>query len=261
MKTFIYILAITICTSSFAQEVTFEAISSFDIKGDILVGVDDFKSVYYISDNVLIKESKKQDDYQFSALQLGTIASVDIINPLKIIVFYEMSNTVVILDNTLNEITRIDFTTIANFRNISLATNAGDRKLWIFNTDLQQLEIYDWKMDKIITQFPPMETNATAIASNFNFCWVVNNQQIFKYNSYGSFIESNKIKDVSLIAQSNGNVMAITEVNLYYKKNTVKEFTSINIPDIPHKDFYLKDEILYIYTGKEVSTFKIKSAK
>jgi len=261
MKNLLYLLLVLIYTSSLAQEVELETLTSFEIEGERMIGVDDFQSVYYIKDNVLVKKSENQKEYQFSSLQLGNISSVDIINPLKIIVFYETTNTVVVLDNTLTEITRINFTTIPDFRNINQAANAGDRNLWIFNTDLQQLEIYDWNKNKVTTQFPPMETNATSVTNNFNFCWVISDGQVFQYNTYGNFVESHTLEDVSKIAQSGENLIAFAKANLYYKNSRATEFTRVNIPDIPCKDLYLKDEIVYIYTGKEVYTFKIKSVK
>ncbi len=242
-----------------AQSYHLELIDEKPLDADTFVGVDDFSALYFIKNNALFKKSGT-NTYQFSSLQLGTIASVDIINPLKISVFYRDSNTVVILDNTLNEITRIDFTTITNYRNISHARTAGDRQLWVFNTDLQQLEVYDWNQNKIITKFPPQEDNVITMSSNFNFAWVALENTIYQYNIYGSFIDKVSITTPKTIIQSQGNLIATTEKSIFYKEKKASKFSEVFLPDLPHKDSFLTNEILYIYDGQKITTFKISKS-
>ena len=114
------------------------------MKADMFVGLDSYQNTYFVKDKVLHKQGK-DGNYIFNDFQLGDIASVDIINPLKIVVFYEDTNTVLFLDNKLNEIERLNFNEIAEFINLGCATNAGGNKLWIFNVDSQQLELYNYR--------------------------------------------------------------------------------------------------------------------
>ena len=214
----------------------------------------------HIEDNVLYKNDVN-NGYQFTALQLGPITSVDILNPLKISVFYEASNTAVILDNTLSEITRINFSTIEDFRNISHVTTNGDKRLWIFNTDLQQLEIVDWNTDQIITQFPPMSVNATMLVTNFNFAWVVNENGIFYYNNYGSFLSKTVLQDITLISQSKGAVILLSQGKLHYKPKESNDFIALDTLDFTIKQLSLNGEILYLYTGQKLITFRLKLPK
>lgn len=242
-----------------AQEYRLELRDEQPLDADTFVGVDDFNALYYIKDNTIFKKNET-NSYQFSALQLGTIASVDIVNPLKISVFYRDSNTVIILDNTLNEITRIDFSGIEDFRNISHARTGGDRQLWIFNTDLQQLEVYDWNQNKIITQFPPQGNNISAMTSNFNFAWVVEENTISLYNIYGSFVEKLALDVPKTLIQSRGNLIVITQEGFFYKAKKSSQFTEVFLPDLQHKDSFLTNEILYIYDGQKMSTFELSKS-
>lgn len=230
------------------------------LKTDRFIAVDKFNAHYYLEGNAIHKVDS-QSSYQFSALQLGALTAVDIVNPLKITLFYESSNTVVILDNTLNEISRTNFSTLVNFRNVHQVTTAGDRRLWIFNTDLQQLEIFDYNTNKVVTQFPPMQTNATALASNFNFAWVSTQQGIYYYNNYGSFLEKIDLPEAQILVQDKGALIAYAGGSLYYKpKNTVL-FYKISKPDLTIKQLSLKDEILYLYDGQKLTTFRLQQAK
>ena len=63
--------------------------------------------------------------------------------------FYKDFNTVVILDNRLAEIYKIDFNTKQPYKNVSHITTGYDNALWLFNSDLQILELYDYKADKV----------------------------------------------------------------------------------------------------------------
>lgn len=246
--------------SMLGQELTLEKLSEDLLEATTFYAVDDYNAYYYAQRNTLHKRGNK-NKYQFTALQLGKITSVDVLNPLRITVFYEESNTAVILDNTLSEIARINFSTIENFRNVSHATTASDRRLWIFNTDEQRLEIFDWNMGKVITQFPPMEHNASTLTTNFNFAWVVNESGVYHYNNYGSFITSFKLKLVSHITQSQGNVVILKDGNLEYNVGGETQFSQIKTPDLSIKQLSLNGEILYIYDGRMLSNFRLQSPK
>lgn len=260
MRHLVILLSLLSSISLSSQNWSLENINEISLTTDRFIAVDKFNALYHTIDNVIYKTDIKES-YQFSALQLGTLTSVDIVNPLKITLFYESSNTALILDNTLNEISRTNFSTIENFRNVSHVTTAGDRRLWIFNTDLQQLEIFDYNTEKINTQFPPMEDNATALASNFNFAWITNRNGLFYYNNYGSFLGKITIPEAQIIVQDKGAVIAYSGTTLYYKPKNTTEFFEIKIPDLTIKQLSLKDEILYLYDGQKLATFRLQLAK
>lgn len=78
------------------------------IDADTFIGFDGFNNCFYTKDDVLFKKTDSIA-VQYQNLSLGKISKVDILNPLKIAVFYGGFNSVVILDNQLNEIQKIDF--------------------------------------------------------------------------------------------------------------------------------------------------------
>ncbi|RMB56657.1 hypothetical protein EAX61_13710 [Dokdonia sinensis] len=278
MKNFLFFLILALGFSLSAQELSPKLLQSTPLDAEVFYGVDDYGAVYYSKNNALFKKGDK-NNYQFTALQLGKISSVDIVNPLKITVFYEMSNTALVLDNTLSEITRINFSAIENFRNVSHATTANDRRFWIFNTDLQQLEIFDWNSRKVVVQSPPLQTNALATTSNFNFCWLVTESGLLMFNNYGSAIDSidlSKIPTDISLAQANGNVIAFAKSVLseakvaetenlkpkvYYKSSSAEDFVPLKLPDLVIKQLSLNGERLYIYDGLKVTSFSLKPPK
>jgi hypothetical protein len=88
------------------------------LKADVFIGYDSYKNQYFIRSNVFYKKGP-DGTFMYNDYQLGRIASVDIINPLKIVLFYEDVNTVVFVDNKLTEIERINFNNVPDFVNIT----------------------------------------------------------------------------------------------------------------------------------------------
>ena len=73
--------------------------------------VDNFNNIYSIENNELIKSSYVKNYYYRNSLY-SNISSIDVRNSLKIKLFYEDSNTLVVLDNKLSEISKINFNII-----------------------------------------------------------------------------------------------------------------------------------------------------
>lgn len=251
-----YLFFVLFTTTLCSQDVGIKKLNKIPLQADRFVAVDKFQAVYYITNNILFKKDR-QTIHQFSALQLGELSSVDILNPLRITLFYESANTAIILDNTLSEIARINFSTIQNFRNVSHVTTASDRRFWLYNTDLQQLEIFDWNMEKIVTQFPPMPEIALALTSNFNFAWVSTQDHLMYYNNYGSFLEKIAIPNIRHLAQDKGAVIALSDRELHYKRKQENSFSKITLPDITVEQLSLTGEIIYIYSNQKVTSYRI----
>lgn len=244
-----------------SQEISVELIKTQALEADAFVGGDKFFNIYYINNQTLYKSGPGQI-IEYAALNLGEITSVDIVNPLKISVFYRQSNTVVLLDNTLNEITRVDFSNLEDFRNSALATTANDRRLWIFNTDLQQLELFDYRLNKVVVQFPPMPALPISYTSNFNFCWIQNESTLTTFNIYGTIVdEQTTSTHFEKLEQSQNMLIGLKEDCFYIKRSNRNSFERIDDLENTGQEFSLIGEILYIYNGQNLMTYTIKSSK
>ncbi|RXG18465.1 hypothetical protein DSM03_1011151 [Leeuwenhoekiella aestuarii] len=249
---------------SFAQDTTAVVAHVLDtitpLKADRFIGVDSYNNLYYLKGRALFKAGNNQS-IQFSDLRLGDISSVDLINPLKITVFYAETNTALILDNTLNEITRINFNESEPFRNVSHARTASDRRLWIFNTDLQRLELFDYQNNTVDSNFTPQPDIALAIAGDFNTCWVLTETYLYHYNQYGSLLSKQENKAISDIFLFNEKLFSIQNNKLFIKleKNPQWELLK-NLPQGSNQ-FYLKGGNLYLYRPDLISIYKLNLPK
>ncbi|MEZ7497056.1 hypothetical protein QO206_16280 [Leeuwenhoekiella aequorea] len=230
------------------------------LQADTFVGVDSYQSLYYIKNKTLHKENAGTT-IQFSDLQLGTISDVDLLNPLRITLFYAETNTAVILDNTLNEISRIQFNELENFRNISHARTASDRRLWVFNVDAQRLELYDYLNNTFITDFTPQNQNALALTNDYNTCWVRTTDTLYQYNQYGSLLSKQPINKLGDFQYSKGEMIAVIDDTLSIRPINSKHWSPIKYLPEDIKAFYLNAGILYLYHSDLISTYKLNLPK
>ena len=244
-----------------AQGFTAEQIKKQALDADTFIGVDKFDNIFYTKNRTLYK-SETHQTLEYAALNLGEITTVDIVNPFKISLFYKQSNTVVLLDNTLTEITRIDFSNLEDFRNSAIARTANDRRLWLFNTDFQQLELFDYRLNSVVVQFPPQTSIPSAYVSNFNFCWIQEKDALREYNVYGTLVEEIAIPfNFEKLVQSQNTLIAVKDNSFYIKQERDISFAPIDNLKITAQEFSMTSEILYIYNGQHLLAYSIKPAK
>ncbi len=265
MKAIYFIFFLLYFQNSIGQSVALK--TSTPLIADRFIGIDNYKNTYFLKDRVLHKQGE-DGNFIYNALQLGRISSVDIINPLKVVVFFQDTNTVVFLDNKLSEIERISFNNLSQFLNVSTATTSGSNSLWIFNVDTQQLEIYNYKLKLQTVVSQPFPGKLLSQASNFNYCFTLTEKKLRAFNVYGSLLNEVNSDGYDKIVQQNENVLAIKDNSIYYIPDFVKrtdevlgETIKLELPEITIKDLQLSNDFLYIYDGNNLHTFTLTLPK
>lgn len=235
-----------------AQEVKASFIKKEVLNAAVFYGVDTFENTYYSTNNTLYKKTATKT-YQYTNWALGNISSVSIYNPLELVVFYKDFNSLVILDNTLNEIQKIAFLD----KNISLVSKAGKNELWLFNTDTQLLELYNYKTKTVkATSQPQSLLDPKKLQGNTNNVWVKTKEnQLIKFNIYGTEIGTvNKKVDAFSVSKSDWIVFESNK-ELYLRSNNIEKLTLNQRLDI--KRITIVDNKLYIFDDKVLFMFKI----
>ena len=257
MKTLIYIL-IVVSTSLFSQEkITATALRTIPLNADHLIAIDNFGILFYTKGNTFYKVDHQQT-LNYSNVQLGVITSADAFNPLKINIFYKSFNSIIILDNRLSELFKIDFNTIQPYRNVSFTSRGYDNTLWIFNQDLQQLELFDYKTNKVRVTTMPVQSTILDLKSNYNYVWLLTEKYLYTYNYFGSTISKIKNDNFTKISEDNGNLIIQTEESLYFLAKDSDQLIPIKLPELLIKQFLLTNETLYIYTDETLHQFQLK---
>jgi len=224
------------------------------------IGIDSYKNTYFIKDMVFYKQGP-DGNFEFNDFQLGEITSVDIINPLSIVVFYQDTNVVVLLDNKLAQIERFNFNNLPEFINVGAASNAGNNRLWIFNIDTQQVELFNYrtKLKTAISQ--PFKGQLLSTASDFNYYYALTENTLRSYNTYGGLLSEKPRNGIEKIIQYNENLVALKGNDLYYLAEGETEFKKIKSLEVPVKDLQLTQDFLYIYDGNNLHTCTITQPK
>jgi len=238
----------------------------FDLTADSFYGVDDFEAIYYGTNDAFIKKKGKETQ-QFYDVQLGDLTEVDLINPLSILLFYKDTQTVVLLDNRLNEKQRISLNELTPSRIFEHARLAGERRLWLHDLDQNRLELYDYINNRTLISTAVLKDNVSQLLSDYNFCHVVSKNHIETYNSYGSktstipFINGSLLdydfEKLVLLKDHQVNVMRMDKEYRFRES----EITTISISEKEVNSLYLKNGKLYIWTGKRVDVYTINLIK
>lgn len=236
---------------------TVERLEEKPLKATRFVGVDAFESYYYVEGDVFYKENE-DGRIQFADFTLGTPTTVDILNPLKIILFYQETNTVVVLDNTLNPINRVDFNQVEEPRLVYKASGGGERKLWIFNQDTMQVELWDMDRNQPLITSLPLTSGVDAWSTDYNNVWAVSDGMLLHYNNYGTLLTRNNIAEEAGIANWKGGVLLNVDNKWLCKPKENLTFVPLDIPEVATHQFSINGNILYIYNGTQVTSYHIE---
>jgi len=255
-----YILLVNIVCAVFvapAQSAALSKLKSTEIDADQVVGIDKFDNIYYIHENTIFKQTPENKTIAFQDVLLGEVEKVDILNPNKISVFYKMANTVVILDNRMTEILRIDFNTTSPFRNVGFSGTSKDQTLWIYNMDTNQLELYDYRQNKSVFQTLPINEAILELKNNFNFCYLRTPDKILVYNIYGSFMGNIALEDFKHFDLSKNNLILHQGNQLEFYNKDYKLEKTINFNFKGYQNLLYTFENLYIYANKTLITYSL----
>jgi len=156
-------------------------VDKIKLQEDNLVQIDNFNNVYFVGENALVKQTN-DSEFIYNNRLLGQIHIVDVFNPLKVNLFYRDFNTVVVLDNRLSEISKINFNTTKPYRIITHIETGNDNTIWCINQNTQELELFDYRTNTTKAKTLPIAENVIQITSKYNTSWVLTKNYLDVYN-------------------------------------------------------------------------------
>ena len=260
MKTYIQIISLFILEilPCKGQNTSATLLSTEPILANRFLAIDVLSNRYYEENGVLYK-SNQNHIWQYKNLALGKIVKIDTQNPLKIGVFFEGFNSVVLLDNQLNEIQKISFLNNKNSIIASAIGIAAQNKLWFYDTTSQKIGLVNCSNEDfkfITTAFPG---NFKHYESDFNtFQWIDSDLNWYSCNLFGEIKLIGQVLDFDKIQIINSHLVLFSKgENLYFldfKSNKTQEVQNVN----KSFDFFTyKDQILSIFTNRQIKNYKI----
>ena len=233
-------------------------INSVTINADQFLGYDQFGFYYSIKNNALSK-IKDKESFEYKNPSLGEITKVDLQNPLKIVMFYENFNTVILLDNQLNEAQKINFSENEIPIMVSKTGIAAQNQLWIYDSLNQQIGLYDYLKNSyksISTSFPE---SIEYYQSDFNtFYWIDQANNWYSCDVFGKITLKAIIPDFDQIAINNDHQFIYSKNNILVFEDIEKNLKfEIDILEKTFEKFCFKDQILSIFTSEGITNYKI----
>jgi len=222
------------------------------------IGIDKFDDVYLLKNNVLIKKNETQI-WEFKDFNLGDVYRVDLSNPLQLLLFYKDLQTIIVLDNQLNEVRRIAIDAENSFfiKDIGLSIQ---NKIWLFDEKFQRFGFYDmqnhkWHFFSYLVKQSPIE-----IFTNYNqIIWKDEKNNVFEMNIFGQV-------DKIYTLENNQKIIGIDATFLLFEMNKKiyirnrKGFETQEIKNVQEKydKIVFKNEKMFIFTAQNISVFIIK---
>lgn len=239
-----------------AQKLVF--VSSSELKADTFVGYDALGASYSITDNVFTKIMGTQQ-WQYKNPQLGKITKVDLQNPLKIVLFYQDFNTVILVDNQLNETANINLNESLNpIMPTAIGLAAGNR-LWIYNSITLRVGLYDYGKRELKNLTVPFNNNVKSYSTRFNFfLWADEFGNAFECDVYGKIKSFGVLPSFDrLLRLSDASLIYSVHNNLFRYDLNERKTISIEIEEKSFENFTYNDQILSIFTDHRITNYKL----
>jgi hypothetical protein len=256
-----YLLLLILCfliSLGFSQNtIPSEKIDHYAWEIENYLGFDSQKNQYGIQDNIIIMNSTI--NFEYKNVGLGKISKVDFQNPLQIIVFYKDFNTVVLLDNQLNEIKRIDFNLNPELIQLEAIGLSAQNQLWFYDGITNKIGLYNITNDHLKWISTPLKSGIKKYFSDYTFFyWTDVNNQLFSSSIYGTINRIGTVpKHDKMQLLSNSTVLYSYENEIYFYEITEERSSKIKLAENFVDNFFFKDGILAIFTQNKITNYKL----
>ncbi|AWG21245.1 hypothetical protein FFWV33_06710 [Flavobacterium faecale] len=222
------------------------------------VGHDSYGYNYFL-DKAVFSKSKNKEQWEYKNVSLGNLTKIDLTNPLKIVLFYQDFNAVILLDNQLSETQRILFFESENPINLRATGMAGLNQLWTYNTLDQQIGLYNYLNNTYKTISTPFPDTIQYYQTDFNhFYWIDDKNMAFMCNLFGKITNLYKIPEYEWIEFLGEQQILYSKDHLFYMQDYSKnKVYKIELVDKTFDKCYYKDQILSTFTNEGITNYKI----
>ena len=242
----------------FAQTEWVSGLPNFPATATEFAGRDKYGNVYAIRNNNFIKFEDSRT-YEFKNLDSGKINRVDLTNPLMIVLFYADFNRVIMVDNQLNEIRRIDFNAWPTPLVVTAVGMAAQNQLWIFDALSQRIHLYDQNHKRLRQVSAPVTSVPVYFQSDFNyFQWINATGEWYVCDLFGKITSMGtlpKYNQVQLLAD--GVAIFSNPEGLYVLKAGSQTPQKVDLVEKSFKKFYYDTQFLTIFTPLGIKNYKI----
>ncbi|WP_366185115.1 hypothetical protein [Flavobacterium ovatum] len=219
----------------------------------------DFYGYNYFDDQAVFSKTKRKEHWEYKNVSLGHLTKIDLNNPLKIVLFYQDFNAVVLLDNQLSETQKILFFQSELPISVKATGIAAQNQLWVYNNLNQQIGLYNYLNNTYKTISIPFPDNIQFYQTDFNhFYWIDDKNIAFVCNLFGKITTLFQIPKYDWIEFINEQQYIYSKDHQFYLlDNSQNKKYEIEIVEKTFQKCYYKDQILSIFTTEGITNYKI----
>jgi hypothetical protein len=248
---------------SFAQQ-NIKLEKSIECKGSF-IAADKMGNVYVIDGNSLIRyDSTASETSTYSNVSDGQFTSVDLTDPMKIMLFCREFGHLRFFDNTLSQKGSDIALSELGYSNATLACVSYASGFWIYDPSSIQLIRFDNSLTQSqftgnIAQLAGFEINPVFLIENDNLVYLADTSNgILVFDRYGTYLRNLPFKNVKSL-QFNGDVLIMftgKEMDAY---NVVSQSESfLTLTEASNTTACLSRGKLYVLTGSEMKIYTIE---
>jgi hypothetical protein len=233
-------------------------IDSLTINEIDFVGFDAYKDYYYTTNTVFHKQTSQQN-LVYKNVALGKISKIDVLNPLQLVLLYKDFNAVVLLDNQLNETSRILGNMIETPISFEFTGLASGNQFWFFDVFSQKIGLYQFKNNNLKFISTPLAAVPKVHQNNYNnYLWIDTTNNFFTINLFGKITKLGKIPEANAVKIIDAERLLLkVEESLYYYDLRLNSSKKIELNENSFTNFFFKDGILSIFTQNKITNYKI----
>ena len=245
------------------QESKFHLIKSIPTSSAGFI-TDNLENSYLIKKNILEKyDSEGNFQKSFSNKNLGNISSADAHDPLKILLFYQTFQQIILLDNMLAPSGNPISLDALGYNQATLACASHNNGFWIYNQLNFELIRFDQSLQKTqqtgnISQISGMEIRPNFIAEYNNNVFLNDSAKgILVFDIYGTYSKTIPLKGLMRFQVSNENIFYVSGDKLKSYDIKILKESETSLPSTEVLDARTEKEKLYLLKQKSLDIYSV----
>ena len=226
---------------------------------------DNLQNIYIYHGNTIKKYTAQgQVLYNYSNKSYGAITTVDVNDPMKILVFYRDFPEIVLLDNTLSQNGNPFSPSDVGYPLATLACTSHDNGVWLY--DAQNFQLIRLDVNLNITQKTGNLAQVIGIQLNPDYLMEYNNyvylndsaQGILVFDSYGTYYKTIPITGLTIFQVRGDDLFYVAKnrVHIFHLKTIMEDETKA--PDTLATEVRIEKNMLYERYNDTLRVFEIK---
>jgi hypothetical protein len=236
MKKISTILLFVFAAQMARSQAHYSFLDSFSVKA-LAATVDNFGNNYVWNDNTILKFDRDgRFLVRYEEVKNGKIGSVDVTNPMKVVIYYPDFMTVVVLDKYLTFLTSYSFFDLG-YQSVTAVGSSSDGYFWFYDATEYTLKKIDATGNVQLKSQPVNQLTGSIITPNFllekNGQVFVNDPAagIFVFDNFGAYYKTIPIKGLQKFHVMQDQIIYYQDDKLRSYNPITFEAKMISLPD------------------------------